>query len=73
MNELSNFISAVGYPIAIACGSLYIIYKVLLTVFNKFVFTLDEITATNKLLAEGVVKEMDKVNTKLDYIIEKVK
>lgn len=72
MNEMQGFITSVGFPIAVACGFGVVLYKVFMVVFSKIINTLDELTKTNRLLAEGVEKRIDKIDNKVDLIIEKI-
>lgn len=73
MKETSEFITSVGFPIAVASGLAVIMYKVFILVFSKFIDTLDELTETNRILAEGVNKRVDRIETKVDVVIEKLK
>lgn len=80
MSEVSNFVSNVGFPIAIACGTLYIVYKAsalliakAIEVFDGITSTNKELAETNKMLAEGVVKKMDRLDEKMDSILVEIK
>lgn len=80
MNDVSNLISTVGFPIAVSVGVGYILYKMIGSVvsvlFNKFIETLDKLTSTNEKLVETnhtFVLEFTKIKDDLNDVKTDVK
>lgn len=87
MNDISNFITTVGFPIALAVGLLYGIFKVVNIVIDKIITAFDRITLANEKLSEtnkevvNTNKELTETNNllavkvmdKLDIVIDNVK
>lgn len=73
VNEATNFIATLGFPIAIASGLCYVMYRVFMIIFSKFIDTLDKLTETNRILAEGINKRVDNIDNKVDKILENIK
>lgn len=76
MNDLGQFISNVGFPIAVTCGLGYLA----LQMYNKMCNTLDTVTETNKELVNTnksliatLDNKIDKVEMKVDRIIDEIK
>lgn len=82
MNEITNLINTMGYPIAVSVGVGYVLYKVLKILLEKFIETLDKITNTNEKLVETnhtfimeftqVKNDIKKIDDKLEDVIEKL-
>lgn len=72
MNEVSNFIATVGFPMAIACGLLYIIYVTFKTLIAKIIVAFDTITHTNEELVKTnsvFANKMDNIEHKVDNVL----
>lgn len=79
MNELSNFITNVGFPISITVGLLYVIFKTALIIVNKIIVAFDRIIEANEKITEAngeLVKTntilASKIEGKLDIVIKKL-
>lgn len=77
MNEVGAFVSTVGFPIAIACGLIYIVYKALMIVINKVITVFDvitetnkELTVTNSLLVIELKGQISNIDKKVDKVLE---
>ena len=72
MNDISNFISTVGFPIALTSGLLYGFYKLGVIVINKIIVAFDTITHTNEELVRTNSILVSKIENKIDIVIEKL-
>lgn len=76
MNEVKTFIEGVGFPIFISCALGYALYKILISlvvpIFERFLKTLDTFVETNKTLVETNSTLADKLDKKMDRVLEEV-
>ena len=52
MSDVGQFISNVGFPIAVACGAGLILYKVFMGLFQRVLDTCEQLTTTNEKLVD---------------------
>lgn len=78
MNELGQFISTVGFPIAVACAVGVAFYKVTRVILEKVIVTFDKITLandelvkTNSVLVNKLENKMSTIEIKLDKVLNK--
>lgn len=69
MNEWSNFIANVGFPIACVCGLAYILYQMWKTIST----TCNNLTETNRELVKTNSNLVQSINVKLDKLIDELK
>lgn len=79
MNEIANFITNVGFPVSLAVGLLYIIFKSALIVVNKIIVAFDRIIETNEKITEANSELVrtnsilaSKIEGKIDIVIKKL-
>lgn len=79
MNELTNFITTLGFPIALCVGLLAFIYKLGLIVITKIITAFDRITEANDKITEAngeLVRTnsvlVSKIEGKIDLVIKKL-
>lgn len=69
MQQFSEFISSVGFPIAAYCALAFLLWKMWLHIKE----TCDILTKTNKDLVKANSNLVSSINIKLDKLIEKIK
>lgn len=52
MNDITNLINTMGYPIAVSVCVGYVLYKILSILLERFIQTFDKVTETNEKLVE---------------------
>ena len=52
MSDVGQFISNVGFPIAVACGAGLILCKVFMGLFQRVLDTCEQLTTTNEKLVD---------------------
>lgn len=72
MNDFTNFIGTVGFPIAIACALAYVIYVLAKLMLEKILVAFDTITHTNEELVKTNSILASKIENKIDIVIEKL-
>lgn len=72
MKEISEIILDVGYPATLVLIMMYGIYKMAIPLLNKFLSVLDLITETNKTLVSTNSVLADKLDKKMDKVLEEV-
>lgn len=72
MNDIANFIGSLGFPIAISCGLVYIIYVFLRILLEKIISAFDTMTHTNEELVRTNSILVSKIENKIDIVIEKL-
>lgn len=72
MNEITNFISTLGFPIAVACALGYALYKILRIIVDKLIVVFDAITHTNEELVRTNSILASKIENKIDIVINKL-
>lgn len=73
MTEVTRFILDVGYPISLVFLIIYGIYKLAKPLLDKFLAVLDLITETNRTLVATNSVLADKLDKKMDKVLEEVK
>lgn len=68
MNEVSTFISSVGFPIAMCCGFAYVLW----TMWKSIRATCETLTHTNEELVKTNSILASKIENKIDIVIEKL-
>ena len=79
VNQVSSFITSVGFPIFMTCVLLYGIYKIsrplverLICAFDKAVQSFDVITKTNEELVRTNSILASRIENKMDIVIKKL-
>lgn len=72
MNELTNLINTVGFPITVAVAVGFALYKVMLMILQKVMSVFDTVTEANQELVKTNSILVNKLENKIDIVIEKL-